>query len=333
MDAKRTRADGDHGDHVRFILWGGGGGCEEGSGTAILRQQARAFTAQAPDRHDRWERRTTARTSTRWPWSVWVAHAAGRGASLGAGPGHADLIALHNRQLDDQRYVMTPAKATEVELKRLLRTVERMSNTRLDDQRTDAPSVLRERRLSQMEDLVVRQSASSLDNQRVELTPEQLRRMSAAELVHHIDSMQRMRYEVRAHGWVTRQGRPARRPAANKHARGCVGRACVRAGGRCRISAHRRPTCFASKCSSPSPAWSSACRRSPWTTSASSCTHCTHCADRVRRVRRRPLTHAFARRVCLLCVPTPAPWHNICRSIRTSCAPRFRRRAAHRRSG
>ena len=126
---------------------------------------------------------------------------------------------------------MTPHKEGQVELSSLMTAIERSGQRRLDEQRSPSPDALRERRLSQVEALVERQQQSSLNDQRVELTPERLRAMTAAELVHYVEEMNRMRYEVRA-------GAPApAAPVPKAHGDGWSGQ---RGAGGCRTRRRRR---------------------------------------------------------------------------------------------
>ena len=107
-----------------------------------------------------------------------------------------DLVAQHNRQLDNQRFTMTPRKEDQVELTTLMAAIERSGQKRMDEQRSESPNELRERRLSQVEAIVERQQQRSLTNQRYELTPERLAQMTVSELVHYVVDMNRMGYEV-----------------------------------------------------------------------------------------------------------------------------------------
>ena len=111
-------------------------------------------------------------------------------------------MAQHNRQLDNQRFTMTPRKEDQVELTTLMAAIERSGQKRMDEQRSDSPNELRERRLSQVEAIVERQQQRSLTDQRYELTPERLAQMTVNELVHFVVDMNRMGYEVPAHAPV-----------------------------------------------------------------------------------------------------------------------------------
>jgi len=138
------------------------------------------------------------------------------------------MIAKLNRQLDNQRYTMTDKKAQHLEMSALLANVDRLNQGRLEDQvrahaahtngtdaarsdrwpglaserargaqRSPSPRELRERRIDVLEKYLERQRRGSFDNQRVELSEEQLLEMSAADLARYVESMHAMRFQVR----------------------------------------------------------------------------------------------------------------------------------------
>lgn len=98
-----------------------------------------------------------------------------------------EMITQHSRQLDSQRYVMSPEKQQREELRSVMKTVDKLTNEgRLDAQRATSAHYEKNQLIGQVESMAL---SGQLDDQRFELSADKLRDLTVNDLIGVVEQL------------------------------------------------------------------------------------------------------------------------------------------------